>query len=248
MKDFIAIDFETANPKRVSACALGFARVNNGQIIEKNGILIRPVGGHAPFQTRIHGITEKHTSKKLDFCGLYPKIRQLFDYPLVGHSLFDKQVLNALSEHFSLGLNFDYTDSSAVAKKVLPGLKNHKLKTLAKHFDLPKFKHHDAADDAVACANIFLNLQPEGVPDTLQPPTVSKNGFSCLATDILEDKIVDYKEAYALLYWLEDNCAFANSHIELWNTVIEVLEDDVLTDDEAIRLKSIIEDTLAKLL
>ena len=27
MKDFIAIDFETGNPKRVSACSLGYAKV-----------------------------------------------------------------------------------------------------------------------------------------------------------------------------------------------------------------------------
>ena len=29
MQEFIAIDFETANPKRVSACALGYAKVCN---------------------------------------------------------------------------------------------------------------------------------------------------------------------------------------------------------------------------
>ena len=48
MQEFIAIDFETANPKRVSACALGYAKVCNCQILETNGYLIKPVGGHAP--------------------------------------------------------------------------------------------------------------------------------------------------------------------------------------------------------
>ena len=58
MQEFIAIDFETANPKRVSACALGYAKVRNCEIIETNGFLIKPVGGHAPFQSKIHGIKE----------------------------------------------------------------------------------------------------------------------------------------------------------------------------------------------
>ena len=33
MEEFIAIDFETANPKRVSACALGYARNDNRKLI-----------------------------------------------------------------------------------------------------------------------------------------------------------------------------------------------------------------------
>lgn len=63
MQEFIAIDFETANPKRVSACALGYAKVRNCAIIETNGYLMKPVGGHAPFQSKIHGNCYGHTSR-----------------------------------------------------------------------------------------------------------------------------------------------------------------------------------------
>ena len=109
MQEFIAIDFETANPKRVSACAIGYAKVCNCEIIETNGYLIKPVGGHAPFQSKIHGIKDEHTFDKPDFGELFPEIQDIFDYPLVAHSLFDKQVLNALSDHFGLALSFNYT-------------------------------------------------------------------------------------------------------------------------------------------
>ena len=156
MQEFIAIDFETGNPKRVSACEVGYALVSDGRIIKTNGYLIKPVGGHAPFQSKIHGIKDEHTFNKPEFGDIFSDIKDLFNYLLVGHSLFDKQVLNAISDHFDLRLRFAYTDSSAVAKEKLPNLKNHKLKTLAKHCELPKFKHHDATEDAVACANILL--------------------------------------------------------------------------------------------
>ena len=92
MQEFIAIDFETANPKRVSACALGYAKVCNCKIIETNGYLIKPIGGHAPFQSKIHGIKEEHTFDKPNFADLYPQIQEIFSYPLVAHSLFDKFV------------------------------------------------------------------------------------------------------------------------------------------------------------
>ena len=64
MQEFIAIDFETANPKRVSACALGYVKVSNREIAETRGYLIKPVGGHAPFQSKIHGIKDEHTFDK----------------------------------------------------------------------------------------------------------------------------------------------------------------------------------------
>ena len=158
MKEFIAIDFETANSRRVSACALGYARVCNGKVVETNWHLIKPVGGHESFQSGIHGITDEHTFDKPFFGELFSEIKDIFSAPLVAHSQFDKQVLNALSDQFNLNLKFHYTDSCFIAKQKLPYLGNCRLPTLVKHFGLPSFNHHDAKEDALACARIFLKL------------------------------------------------------------------------------------------
>lgn len=247
MKEFIAIDFETGNPKRVSACALGYAKVSDGNITETNGHLIRPVGGHAPFQSKIHGLKDEHTFDKPEFGDLFSEIKNIFNYPLVGHSLFDKQVLNALSDHFGLRLKFNYTDSCTVAKEKLPDLKNYKLKTLAKHFKLPKFKHHDATEDAIACANIFLKLQDRDIEEMLPNLRGDIFEFKGLAKGILADDEVDYKEAYELLYWLEDHIEFAKQHQELYLKTKEVLDDDHLDCVEAIEIKMYLEKTLRDL-
>ena len=243
MQEFIAIDFETGNPKRVSACALGYAKVANGKIIESNAYLIKPVGGHAAFQSKIHGIKDEHTNDKPEFGDLFPEIKDLFSYPLVAHSLFDKQVLNALSDHFSLGLSFDYTDTSRIAKENLPSLKNHKLKTLVKYFNLPKFKHHDAAEDALACANIFLKLQEHIASESGSPESELKG----LAKGILADDEVNYKEAYELLYWLEDHAEIARKYNNLYLVTREALDDDHLDYLEAADIKRSLEQVLANL-
>ncbi len=229
MSQFVTIDFETANPKRVSACALGYAIVEDGAIVGNDGFLIKPVGGHAPFQTKIHGIRETHTADQPDFGSVYSSIAFLFDVPVVGHSMFDKQVLNALGDHFGLSLRFEYTDSCSLAKEALPDLRNHKLKTLAKHFQLPPFKHHDARDDARACAEIFLRLQDAGQPRSPD----SGHEFEALAEAILEDGIVDYKEAYQLMYWLEDHRGESADMDRMLSLVRSTLEDDILDDIEA---------------
>ena len=250
MQEFVAIDFETGNPRRVSACAIGYAMVSDGSIIETNGHLIKPIGGHAPFQSKIYGIKDEHTFDKPKFGDLFSEIKDIFNYPLVGHSLFDKQVLNALSDHFGLRLRFDYTDSSAVAKERLPNLKNHKLKTLAKHFKLLKFKHHDATEDAIACANIFLRLQDhcsEEKPPSLQEDIEDISEFRGLARGILADDEVNYKEAYELLYWLEDHVEIAKQYQSIYLKTKEVLDDDYLDKIEAREMKTLLDNVLKTL-
>ncbi|WP_373498435.1 exonuclease domain-containing protein [Desulfococcus sp.] len=247
MQEFIAIDFETANPKRVSACALGYAKVRNCEIIETNGFLIKPVGGHAPFQSKIHGIKEEHTFDKPHFGELFPIIKEIFKYPLVAHSLFDKQVLNALSDHFDLGLSFEYIDSSAVAKDKLPNLKNCKLTTLVKHFGFPAFKHHDATEDSIACARIFLKLINDEREGPLKSISDEASEFKGIVMGILADDEVNYKEAYELLYWLEDHAEIAKKYKNLYMRTKEVLEDDHLDNVEAIEMKYILNNLLKNL-
>ncbi len=247
MEEFIAIDFETANPKRVSACALGYAKVSNCEIVETKGYLIKPIGGHAPFQSKIHGIKNEHTFDKPEFVELFPEIQNIFNYPLVAHSLFDKQVLNALSDHFDLGLNFDYIDSCSVAKKQLSYLKNCKLKTLVKHFGLPPFKHHDATEDAIACAKIFLKLQEQMKEENLQAAGDEFTEFKGMIRGILADDEVNYKEAFGLLYWLEDHAEVARQHQNLYLKTKEVLEDDHLDRIEAKEMKTLMKNVLKNL-
>src|SRR5699024_11432189 len=58
MKDFAAIDFETANGKRTSVCSVGIVVVRGGTVCEEAYRLIRPRPNYySEFCTRIHGLT-----------------------------------------------------------------------------------------------------------------------------------------------------------------------------------------------
>ena len=164
----------------------------------------------------------------------------------MAHSLFDKQVLNALSDHFNLGLCFEYTDSCSVAKEQLPNLKNCKLKTLVKYFGIPAFKHHDATEDAIACAKIFLKLREHG-KETLQSLGDEAAEFKGIVMGILSDDEVNYKEAYMLLYWLEDHTEIAEQYQNIYLKTKEVLEDDYLDRIEAIEMKTLLDNALKTL-
>ena len=58
MKDFAAIDFETANGKRTSVCSVGIVIVKGGRIVNKIYRLIRPAPNYyTQWTTAIHGLT-----------------------------------------------------------------------------------------------------------------------------------------------------------------------------------------------
>ena len=115
---------------------------------------------------------------------------------------------------------------------------------MAKHFELPKFKHHDARDDAIACANIYLMMQNNLLGETPTLENDDAHEFKGLIKGILADNIVNYKEAYELLYWLEDHVEITSDNQALYALTKTILEDDELDDIEASMLRRQLLDTL----
>lgn len=154
--DFVAIDFETANYQRVSACQVGLARVRNGQVVSTLLSYINPVGGHLPFFDKFHGITAEYTKHAPSFDKLVVELRPWLEgAPLVSYTGFDKQVLNALSKYYGISFNLEHVDACTLAKERLFRMPQHRLKDVAAVAGLPSWKHHDALADAITCAKVY---------------------------------------------------------------------------------------------
>lgn len=158
MSKLTAIDFETANYARASACSVGVVVIEGAEIVERKHYLIKPIGGHVPFLTAIHGITEEQTASAPTFRDLFPELHVFFSYGIIGYTQFDDQVLRALIKVHNLQASYEYEDVCSLAKSSLCDLPNHKLPTVAKHLRIPLENHHCALDDAEACARIYLSL------------------------------------------------------------------------------------------
>ena len=80
----IAIDFETANEERRSACAIGLAWIESGEVVRREHRLIRPKEMRFNVHNiRVHGINPEDVRDKPEFpevCLLYtspsPRDRQ----------------------------------------------------------------------------------------------------------------------------------------------------------------------------
>lgn len=157
MMDFAAIDFETATAARDSACSVAVVEISGGKIADSYYTLIRPPGNkYFWFNKKIHGITERDTAKASDFAAIWPELSEhLAGRIVVAHNApFDMGVLRAcLAHHHLAEPSFVYCDTVTIAKKCWPDLENHKLNTVGDYLHL-HFRHHDALEDAKACAAI----------------------------------------------------------------------------------------------
>ena len=64
MKDFAAIDFETANNERSSVCSVGIVIVRNGEIVDKFYSLIKPEPEYYTYWcSRVHGLSRRHSRR-----------------------------------------------------------------------------------------------------------------------------------------------------------------------------------------
>lgn len=162
--NFIAIDFETANEKRNSACSIGIVVVKNGHVVEKIHHLIRPKEMRfMPINIGIHGIRPGMVENEPEFNKVWEKIKHHFNDSLViaHNASFDISVLRKCAELYGIELpEFKYICTMKLARNFYKGIENAKLNTVNDFLGY-KFKHHDALYDALACSNILFNISEE---------------------------------------------------------------------------------------
>lgn len=163
MKDFAAIDFETANRHRSSICSVGIVIVRNGAITEKIHRLVKPAPCFYSFwNTQVHGMTEDDTADAPIFPDVWKDIApQIQGLTLVAHnSPFDESCLKAAFDQFGLPYpGYQFLCTCRAARKVFgKSLPDHRLPTVAAECGYRLDKHHHALADAEACAAIALKI------------------------------------------------------------------------------------------
>ena len=163
MKDFAAIDFETANFERSSVCSVGIIIVRNNEIVDSFYSLIQPEPNYYNYWcTEVHGLCRQDTEDAPVFPVVWKQIEPLIDgLPLVAHnSPFDESCLKAAFQVYQM----DYPDYQfyctcrASRQHFGNQLPNHQLHTVAAACGYDLVNHHNALADAEACAWIAREL------------------------------------------------------------------------------------------
>ena len=155
--NFLAIDFETANQSRDSACSIGLVRVENNIIVHKSVHLIRPPSRDFRF-TYVHGISWNDVARSPTFDEVWENISQYFSgvgFIAAHNATFDAGVLKACCERYNIaGPQLPFTCTMQLARKKW-NLRPTKLSDVCRYLNI-ELNHHEALSDAHACAQIII--------------------------------------------------------------------------------------------
>lgn len=161
MKDFAAIDFETANGRRSSVCSVGIVIVRGGEIVDRFYSLIQPSPNYyTEWTTEIHGLTRKDTDGQPRFPEVWAQVvGRIEGLPLVAHNRpFDEGCLRAVFAEFGMVYpEYEFHCTLAASRRCLK-LPNHRLHTVSAACGYDLERHHHALADAEACAAIALKI------------------------------------------------------------------------------------------
>jgi DNA polymerase-3 subunit epsilon len=160
---FVAIDFETADHGRDSACSIAIVRVEENSIVHREHHLIRPPRKVFVF-SHIHGIRWSEVAKAPSFKELWPKLETCLDgaqFIAAHNASFDQSVLQACCQQANiLTPPQPYLCTVQLARKIWD-IRPTKLPNVCERLNL-SLQHHDALSDAEACANIVLAAIRDG--------------------------------------------------------------------------------------
>lgn len=156
-RSFVALDFETADHGRDSACQIAAIRVENGAIVSRAVHFVRPPRSTFAF-TWVHGINWEHVRREPTFAELWPRVAPIFEgaaFIAAHNAPFDRSVLNACCA--AAGLSGPAAPFLCTVKLARTTWSLHpaKLPDVCRHLGI-SLRHHDAASDAEACARIVL--------------------------------------------------------------------------------------------
>lgn len=146
--DFIAIDFETANSKRTSACSLGITTVKDNKIVDTKSYLIKPYPYYFDaINVSIHGITKMDVKDAPTFDILWKDISAMFENQIIvaHNSAFDISVLSRMLAHYDIPFpECDSLCTYKISRNAFPESGCYRLDFVSEILDVDLIDHHNS--------------------------------------------------------------------------------------------------------
>jgi DNA polymerase-3 subunit epsilon len=154
---FAAIDFETADYGRDSACAVAVVRVEGLAIVDRAHYYIRPPRRHFVFSS-LHGISWSDVADAPTFYQLWPSLESRLagvEFLAAHNASFDRSVLHTCCAQAHLSAPSHSFQCTVRLARMVWNIYPTKLPDVCRYLRIP-LHHHDAASDAEACARIVI--------------------------------------------------------------------------------------------
>lgn len=160
--EFVVFDIETTglSPVTEAITEIGAVKIKDGQVVDSFNKFVNP-GKPIPKKiVELTGITDAMVEDAPPISVILPQFYEFIgDASLVAHNAgFDTSFIKNAAKENGIEFKFCYIDTLELSRSLVNGVKNYKLDTLTKHFNVKLENHHRACDDAAATAQVFLKL------------------------------------------------------------------------------------------
>jgi len=161
--EYVVFDTETTglNPAEHTIIEIAAVKMKGSEIVDKWSQLIDPQMEIGAKTTEITGITNEMLRGQETLDVVLRKFKDFTkDAVLVAHNAeFDRAFINACAKRIGLEpWDNPFLDTLPLARMLYKGLRNYKLGTLAKKFNVELIQAHRALDDTVALAHVFQHI------------------------------------------------------------------------------------------
>ncbi|MCH5219542.1 MAG: 3'-5' exoribonuclease [Muribaculaceae bacterium] len=163
MKDFIAIDVETANYSASSICSIGCVKVKDGIVCDTFYSLVHPEPDwYVRRFTAIHGLSDKDTFDAPPFSRVWNEILLWSEgLPFVAHNAaFDWKCVCEATRVYGLDAPERFLCTLMAARRQVSRYEcpSKSLPHLCDYFGIDFRNHHNALADAHGCAQLAIIL------------------------------------------------------------------------------------------
>lgn len=207
--EYVAIDFQTANRLRRSACSIALVSVKDGKIVDTFYSLIRPDILHFDKENiALHGITEDMVKGKPYFYELWPLIKEkIKGKTLVAHyAKFDMEVLADTLESNDIPFpSCQVLCTCVLSQAMFPEMPHHRLQDVTEKIGFNLEQRYNAMANARACVAIMeYALQKSGAEFLQDMADFYGIHFGYIGKDIVTDCELKYGRARAY----DENASF----------------------------------------
>lgn len=220
---YVVIDLETTglNPQYDYITEFGAVLVENSEVIDTFEQLVKPKKRIPEEVEDLTGITNEMVSDAPSINIVLPKFLKFIGNDiLVGHNVqFDSQFISAACQRFNLPYKNKVCDTLDLSRNALPDLKDHKMNTICKRLNIQNENAHCAMSDVLATKQIFEMLSKKAFPVIHKHTsfTLKKNSHNTRYT------------------------AKTKAIQQLQELLLDITDDNILTDDEVMTLKDWLE-------
>lgn len=167
--EFVIFDLETTgfSPSNDEIIEIGAVKIKGQEVLDRFSTFVKASKPLSYKIIELTGINDNHLTNAPTIEEVLPKFREFIgEAVLVAHNAtFDTGFLRQnYRRYLNIDLSNPILDTLPLARALFPGLKNHRLNTLAKECAVKLENHHRAIDDAEATKDIlyhFLKLMGE---------------------------------------------------------------------------------------